>query len=284
MNINKNKPIWLKVRFPIGVKYDNINNLLLKESLNTICKSSDCPNLGTCWKNGVLSFLLLGNICTRSCTFCAIKTGKPKKINVLEPYKIAKTVKTMEIKHVVLTSVNRDDLKDMGIKIWLKTIREIKKISPSTIEALIPDFKGHKKQIALIIKEHPEIISHNLETVPRLTKKVRIQAKYDRSLSILKYIKTKSDIRTKTGMMLGLGETEVEVINTLKDIRKANIEILTIGQYLAPTLKHSPVQSFITPNKFKYYKNIALDMGFLYVESNPLVRSSYNAYKHIIKF
>ncbi|MGX7586001.1 lipoyl synthase [Candidatus Karelsulcia muelleri] len=282
MNINKNKPIWLKVRFPIGGKYDNINNFLLKESLNTICKSSDCPNLGTCWKNGVLSFLLLGNICTRSCKFCAIKTGKPKKIKVLEPYKIAKTVKTMEIKHVVLTSVNRDDLKDMGIKIWLKTIREIKKISTSTIEALIPDFKGHKKKIALIIKEHPEIISHNLETVPRLTKTVRIQAKYDRSLSILKYIKTKSDIRTKTGIMLGLGETEVEVINTFKDIRKAKIEILTIGQYIAPTLTHYPVQSFITPQKFKYYQNIALDMGFLYVESNPLVRSSYNAYKHIL--
>ncbi|MGX7592532.1 lipoyl synthase [Candidatus Karelsulcia muelleri] len=281
MNLNKNKPIWLKVRFPIGVKYDNINNLLLKESLNTICKSSDCPNLGTCWKNGVLSFLLLGNICTRSCKFCAIKTGKPKTIKVLEPYKIAKTVKTMEIKHVVLTSVNRDDLKDMGIKIWLKTIREIKKISTSTIEALIPDFKGHKNKIALIIKEHPEIISHNLETVPRLTKTVRIQAKYDRSLSILKYIKTKSDIRTKTGLMLGLGETEVEVINTFKDIRKSKIEILTIGQYLAPTLKHYPVQSFITPKQFQYYKNLALDMGFLYVESQPLVRSSYNAYKHI---
>ncbi len=282
MNINKKKPIWLKVRFPIVKKYDNINNLLLKERLNTICKSSDCPNLGTCWKNGVLSFLLLGNICTRSCKFCAIKTGKPKKINVLEPYKIAKTVKKMEIKHVVLTSVNRDDLKDMGIKIWIKTIREIKKISITTIEALIPDFKGHKKKIALIINEHPEIISHNLETVPRLTKKVRIQGKYDRSLSILKYIKTKSDIRTKTGIMLGLGETEVEVINTFKDIRKANIDILTIGQYLAPTLKHYPVKKFITPQKFKYYKNIALDMGFFYVESNSFVRSSYNAYQHII--
>ncbi|MGX7591548.1 lipoyl synthase [Candidatus Karelsulcia muelleri] len=281
MNINKNKPIWLKVRLPIGGKYDNINNLLLKEKLNTICKSSDCPNLGTCWKNGVLSFLLLGNICTRSCKFCAIKTGNPKKINVLEPYQIAKTVKKMEIKHVVLTSVNRDDLKDMGIKIWIKTIREIKKISNSTIEALIPDFKGHKNKIALIIKEHPEIISHNLETVPRLTKKVRHRAKYERSLSILKYIKTKSDIRTKTGIMLGLGETELEVINTFQDIRKANIDILTIGQYLAPTLKHYPVKSYITPQKFKYYKNLALDMGFLYVESNPLVRSSYNAYQHI---
>ncbi|MGX7590689.1 lipoyl synthase [Candidatus Karelsulcia muelleri] len=282
MKIKKNKPIWLKVRFPIGVKYEKINNLLLKESLNTICKSSDCPNIGTCWKNGVLSFLLLGNICTRSCKFCAIKTGKPKTINVLEPYKIAKTVKKMEMKHVVLTSVNRDDLKDMGIKIWIKTIREIKKISTSTIEALIPDFKGHKKNIALIIKEHPEIISHNLETVPRLTQKVCIQGKYDRSLSILKYIKTKSDIRTKTGLMLGIGETEVEVINTFKDIRKYNIDILTIGQYLPPTLKHYPVKSFITPHKFQYYKNIALDMGFLYVESNPLVRSSYNASKHII--
>ncbi|MGX7593404.1 lipoyl synthase [Candidatus Karelsulcia muelleri] len=281
MNIYKNN-IKLKVRFPIGGKSDSINNLLLKESLNTICKSSYCPNIGTCWKNGVLSFLLLGNICTRSCNFCAIKTGNPKQINMLEPYKIANTVKRMEIKHVVLTSVNRDDLKDMGIKIWIQTIREIKQISTSSIEALIPDFKGHKKQLALIIKEHPEIISHNIETVPRLTKKVRIQAKYERSLSLLKYIKKTSDIRTKTGLMLGLGETEVEVINTFKDIRKANIDILTIGQYLAPTLKHYPVKNFLTPKKFKYYKNIALDMGFLFVESNPLVRSSYKAYKHII--
>ncbi|MGX7592394.1 lipoyl synthase [Candidatus Karelsulcia muelleri] len=281
MNIYKNN-IKNKVRFTMVVKYDYINNLLLKESLKTICQSSYCPNIGTCWKNGVLSFLLLGNLCTRSCKFCAIKTGKPKKINMLEPYKVAKTVKIIEMKHVVLTSVNRDDLKDMGIKIWIQTIREIKKISNSSIETLIPDFKGHKNKIARIIKEHPEIISHNIETVPRLTQKVRIQAKYERSLSILKYIKKTSDIRTKTGMMLGLGETEVEVINTFKDIRKANIDILTIGQYLSPTLKHYPVKSFITPQKFKYYKNLALDMGFLYVESNPLVRSSYKAYKHII--
>ncbi|MGX7591259.1 lipoyl synthase [Candidatus Karelsulcia muelleri] len=283
-NFNKNcnnKPIWLKVRFNIGDKYSKLNKLLLTESLNTICQRSDCPNIGTCWKHGVLSFLLLGNICTRSCKFCSIKTGIPKKLNLLEPYKIANTIKKIEIKHVVLTSVNRDDLKDLGINLWLKTIREIKKIYNSTIETLIPDFKGQQKPIALIIKEKPEIISHNIETVPRLLKKVRIIAKYERSLSLLKFIKTKCDIRTKTGIMLGLGETEVELINTFKDIRKANIDILTLGQYLSPSLKHYEVKNFITPKKFKYYKNIALNMGFLFVESHPLVRSSYKAYKHI---
>ncbi|MGX7590406.1 lipoyl synthase [Candidatus Karelsulcia muelleri] len=280
MNFN-NKPIWLKVRFNIGEKYSQINKLLVTESLNTICQRSDCPNLVTCWNNGVLSFLLLGNICTRSCHFCSIQNGTPNNLNLLEPYKIANTIKKMEIKHVVLTSVNRDDLKDLGINFWLKTIREIKKSYNSTIETLIPDFQWQQKPISLILKEKPEIISHNLETIPRFLKQVRITAKYERSLSLLKYIKTKCDIRTKTGLMLGLGETEVELLNTFQDIRKANIDILTIGQYISPSLKHYEVQTFITQKQFKYYKNIALNMGFLFVESNPLVRSSYKAYKHI---
>lgn len=280
MNFNK-KPIWLKVILNIGDKYSKINNLLVKASLNTICQKSDCPNIGTCWKHGVLSFLLLGNICTRSCHFCSIKTGTPKKLKLLEPYKIANTIKQIKIKHVVLTSVNRDDLKDLGITLWLKTIREIKKISTSTIETLIPDFQGQQKPISLLLKEKPELISHNIETVPRLLKQVRSTAKYESSLSLLKYIKKTCDIRTKTGLMLGLGETEVEILNTLKDIRTANIDILTLGQYLSPSFKHYEVQNFINNKKFKYYKNIALNMGFLFVESNPLVRSSYNAYKHI---
>ncbi|MGX7592667.1 lipoyl synthase [Candidatus Karelsulcia muelleri] len=279
--IFNNKPIWFKVRVHLGDKYSKLKQLLLTERLNTICQRSDCPNLVTCWKKGVLSFLLLGNICTRSCPFCSIKTGQPKHLNLLEPYQIANTIKQLEIQHVVLTSVNRDDLKDLGLNLWLKTIREIKKIYNSTIETLIPDFKGQQKPIARIIKEKPEMISHNIETVPRLFQQVRLRAKYDLSLSLFKYIKTKCDIRTKTGIMLGLGETEVELINTFKDLRKAKIDILTLGQYLSPSLNHYEVKTFIKKKQFQYYKNIALNMGFLYVESNPLVRSSYNASQHI---
>ncbi|MGX7592940.1 lipoyl synthase [Candidatus Karelsulcia muelleri] len=280
MNFN-NKPIWLKVILNLGDKYSKINKLLVKESLNTICQRSDCPNIGTCWNNGVLSFLLLGNICTRSCHFCAIKTGTPKNLNLLEPYKLANIIKKIEIKHVVLTSVTRDDLKDLGINLWLKTIREIKKIYTSTIETLIPDFEGQQQPIALLIKDKPALISHNMETVPRLLKTVRITAKYEISLSLLKYIKNKCYIRTKTGLILGLGETEVEILNTLKDLIKAKLDILTLGQYLSPSFKHYEVQNFLNKKKFKYYKNIALNMGFFIVESNPLVRSSYKAYQHI---
>lgn len=285
MKKNKNinfKPKWLRVKFPIGDKYNNIYKISNSNNLNTICKSGSCPNIAECWEQGVATFMILGNICTRSCKFCGVKTGKPNKIDFYEPKKIANNIKIMKIKHAVITSVDRDDLKDMGAMIWGKTIKAIKNINDKiSLETLIPDFKGRKDLINIIVNEKPEVISHNIETVRRLTKKVRTQAKYDRSINVLKYIKLISNIRTKTGIMLGLGETEEEVIQTLKDSRNANIDIITIGQYLSPSIKHFYVKKFIPPYIFKKYENIALDMGFRYVESGPLVRSSYNAYKHI---
>ncbi|XMD32133.1 MAG: lipoyl synthase [Candidatus Karelsulcia muelleri] len=275
------KPKWLHGKFPLGKNYNNI--LKLSNNINTICNSGSCPNIGQCWGKGVATFMILGNLCTRSCKFCGIKTGKPQKIDFEEPKKVAHSIKILNIKHAVITSVDRDDLKDMGAIIWVKTIKAIKNLNENlTLETLIPDFKGRKDLINLIINEKPEVISHNIETVRRLTKKVRVQAKYDRSINVLKYIKLKSNIRTKTGIMLGLGETEEEVIQTLKDSKKAKIDIITIGQYLSPSIKHLPVKNFIHPFLFKKYEKIALDMGFLYVESGPLVRSSYNAYKHIL--
>ncbi|BAO66322.1 lipoyl synthase [Candidatus Karelsulcia muelleri] len=283
MKIYFYKPKWLRVKFPIGKKYNKILKLSNDKNLNTICKSGSCPNIAECWGKGVATFMILGNICTRSCKFCGVKTGKPKKIYFEEPKKVAHSIKIMRIKHAVITSVDRDDLKDMGAIIWGKTIKAIRNINYKiTLETLIPDFKGREDLINIIINEKPEVISHNIETVRRLTKKVRVQAKYDRSINVLKYIKIKSNIRTKTGLMLGLGETEEEVIQTLKDSINAKIDIITIGQYLSPSIKHLPVKNFIHPYLFKKYKNLALDMGFLYVESGPLIRSSYNAYKHVL--
>ncbi|WP_185873429.1 lipoyl synthase [Blattabacterium cuenoti] len=279
----KKKPKWIKVKLPLGKNYKKIQYLTNIYGLNTVCKSASCPNIGECWGNGVATFMILGNICTRSCKFCGINKGKPGELDFEEPKKIAKSIKILKIKHVVLTSVNRDDLKDMGSYMWIKTIKEIRNLNNSiTIETLIPDFKGDKNIIKKIINVEPEVISHNVETVHRLTKKVRVQAKYDRSLQVLKYIKNENNkIRTKTGIMLGLGETKNEVIEAMIDIKKSNVDILTIGQYLQPSLKHYPVHKFIKPYYFEYLKKIGLKMGFLYVESGPLVRSSYRADKHV---
>ncbi|WP_185854947.1 lipoyl synthase [Blattabacterium cuenoti] len=283
MNLIKKKPNWIRVRIPIGKNYKKLQKLVSLHKLNTICQSGSCPNIGECWGKGVATFMILGNICTRSCKFCGVKTGRPEEVDWKEPEKVARSIKILEIKHAVLTSVNRDDLKDMGSSIWVKTIQMTRYLNPDiTIETLIPDFKGNKKIINKIIETHPEVISHNLETVPRLTKEIRVQAKYDRSLEVLQYIKEKNkNIRTKTGIMLGLGEKKEEILETLRDIKNSQVDILTIGQYLQPSLKHFPVRFFVDPDQFKELKEIGLKMGFKYVESGPLVRSSYHAEKHV---
>ncbi|AWU46047.1 lipoyl synthase [Blattabacterium punctulatus] len=283
MNLIQKKPNWIKVKFPIGKNYKNLQKLVSLHKLNTICQSGSCPNIGECWEQGVATFMILGNVCTRSCRFCGVKTGRPENIDWKEPEKVAKSIKILKIKHAVITSVNRDDLKDMGASIWIKTIKLTRKFNPGiTIETLIPDFKGEQKIIDQIIDLNPEVISHNVETISRLTKKIRIQAKYDRSLKVLQYIKEKNkNIRTKTGIMLGLGEKKEEILETMKDIKNSQVDILTIGQYLQPSLKHFPVHFFVLPEEFKEFKKIGLKIGFKYVESGPLVRSSYHAEKHV---
>jgi lipoic acid synthetase len=237
--------------------------------------------MGECWGEGTATFMILGNICTRSCGFCAVKTGRPLAVDLMEPKRVSESVKLMKVKHAVLTSVDRDDLIDGGADIWVDTVTAIRRESPSTtLETLIPDFAGKWDNLQKIINVAPEIVSHNLETVRRLTKEVRIQAKYDRSLEVLFRLK-KGGMKTKSGVMLGLGETEEEVIETMEDLRSVNVDILTLGQYLQPTPKHLFVQEFITPEQFQLYKDLGLKMGYKYVESGPLVRSSYRAEKHL---
>ncbi|MGB1518329.1 MAG: lipoyl synthase [Crocinitomicaceae bacterium] len=275
------KPKWLRVKLPIGEEYKRVRKLVDEHKLHTICESGSCPNMGECWGEGTATFMILGNICTRSCGFCAVKTGKPDEADEFEPGRVAQSVKTMGVKHAVITSVDRDDLSDGGANIWAQTVRAIRKQSPgTTLETLIPDFAGKWDNLQIIIDVAPEIVSHNLETVRRLTKEVRIQAKYDRSLEVLFRLK-KGGMRTKSGVMLGLGETEEEVIETMEDLRSVDVDILTLGQYLQPTPKHLPVADFITPEKFLEYKEIGMQMGFKYIESGPLVRSSYRAEKHL---
>ena len=277
-----NKPKWLKVKLPIGENYKKVRSLVDEHKLHTICESGSCPNMGECWGEGTATFMILGNICTRSCGFCAVQTGRPEEVDEFEPGKVAHSVKTMGVKHAVITSVDRDDLKDGGSLIWAQTVRAIRAQSPgTTMETLIPDFAGKWENLQNIIDVAPEIVSHNLETVRRLTKEVRIQAKYDRSLEVLFRLK-KGGMRTKSGVMLGLGETEAEVIETMQDLRSVQVDVLTLGQYLQPTAKHLPIDEFITPEKFAEYKEIGLKMGFGYVESGPLVRSSYHAEKHLL--
>jgi lipoic acid synthetase len=276
------KPKWLRVKLPVGKKYTELRGLVDKYKLNTICASGSCPNMGECWGEGTATFMILGNVCTRSCGFCGVKTGKPETVEWDEPEKVARSIKLMNIKHAVITSVDRDDLKDGGSIIWVETIQAIRRANPNTtLETLIPDFQGMERNIDRLLKAAPEVISHNLETVRRLTREVRIQAKYDRSLGVLKYLKDNGQRRTKSGIMLGLGETEEEVIETLHDLAKANVDIVTIGQYLQPSKKHLPVKEFITPEQFKKYETIGLELGFRHVESGPLVRSSYKAQKHL---
>jgi len=280
---HKKKPNWIRVKLPVGKKYKSLRGLVDKYKLNTICTSGSCPNMGECWAEGTATFMILGNICTRSCGFCGVKTGRPNAVDWEEPEKVAMSIKIMKIKHAVITSVDRDDIRDMGSIIWAETVNAIRRINPNTtLETLIPDFQGNTRNIDRLIKVNPEVISHNLETVKRLTREVRIQAKYERSLDVLKYLKNKKVNRTKSGIMLGLGEKEDEVIETINDLKKAKVDVLTIGQYLQPSKKHLSVKSFITPEMFKKYENYALKLGFRHVESGPLVRSSYKAHKHIL--
>ena len=276
------KPKWLRVKLPTGKKYTALRGLVDKYKLNTICTSGSCPNMGECWGEGTATFMILGNICTRSCGFCGVKTGRPETVDWDEPEKVARSIKIMGIKHAVLTSVDRDDLKDMGSIMWSETVKAVRRMNPNTtLETLIPDFQGLGKHIDRIIDVAPEVVSHNMETVRRLTREVRIQAKYERSLDVLKYLKDNGQRRTKTGLMLGLGETREEVIETLHDLKDANVDVVTIGQYLQPSKKHLPVKQFITPDQFNEYEAIGLDLGFRHVESSALVRSSYKAQKHI---
>jgi len=276
------KPKWIRVKLPTGKNYRELRTLVDKYKLNTICQSGSCPNMGECWGEGTATFMILGNICTRSCGFCGVKTGKPLDVNWEEPEKVARSIKLMKIKHAVLTSVDRDDLKDMGSILWGETVNAVRRISPgTTMETLIPDFQGITKHIDRLIAVSPEVISHNMETVKRLTREVRIQAKYERSLEVLRYLKEAGQNRTKTGLMLGLGEENDEVFQTIEDIRNANVDVITIGQYLQPTKKHLPVKKFVTPEEFDAFGDFARSLGFRHVESSPLVRSSYHAEKHI---
>ena len=275
------KPKWLKVKLPTGQAYKAVRGITKSHDLHTICESGNCPNMGECWGAGTATFMILGNICTRSCGFCNVMTGRPLAVDILEPKKVARSVQLMQVKHAVITSVDRDDLKDGGSSIWVETINEIRKENPeTTMETLIPDFKGRLKDIQPIIDVAPEVVSHNMETVRRLTKKVRIQAKYDRSLDVLRFL-NEGGIKTKSGIMLGLGETEAEVVETMHDLREVGVSIMTIGQYLQPSKKHLSVLEFITPAQFDKYRDIGLSLGFQHVESSPLVRSSYHAEKHI---
>mgnify|MGYP001477076857 FL=1 len=276
------KPKWLRVKLPTGKKYTELRGLVEKYNLNTICTSGSCPNMGECWGEGTATFMILGNICTRSCGFCGVKTGRPETVNWEEPEKVANSIRIMQIKHAVITSVDRDDIKDGGSIIWAETINAIRRMNPNTtLETLIPDFQGNHRNLDRIIAVHPEVVSHNIETVRRLTREVRIQAKYDQSMAVLKYLKDQGVNRTKSGIMLGLGEKEEEVIQTLQDLRAADVDVVTIGQYLQPSKKHLGVKKFITPEQFEKYEAIGKDLGFRHVESGALVRSSYKAHKHI---
>ena len=278
----KGKPKWLRVTLPTGEKYKQLRGLVDTYNLHTICTSGSCPNMGECWGEGTATFMILGNICTRSCGFCGVKTGRPESVDWAEPEKVARSIKIMKIKHAVLTSVDRDDLKDMGSILWAETIGAVRRMSPSTtLETLIPDFQGITEHLDRIIEAGPEVISHNIETVKRLTREVRIQAKYERSMEVLNYLKNAGARRTKSGIMLGLGETEEEVYETLRDLRANQVDVVTIGQYLQPSKKHLPVKDFISPEQFKKYEEYGLELGFRHVESGPLVRSSYKAHKHV---
>jgi lipoic acid synthetase len=275
------KPSWLRVKLPTGEEYKKVRNIVSEHKLHTICESGNCPNMGECWGAGTATFMILGNICTRSCGFCAVATGKPLPADILEPTRVASSVKLMGVKHCVITSVDRDDLPDGGSEIWAATVNKIRQESPTTtLETLIPDFAGKWDNLQRIIDVAPEIVSHNLETVRRLTKQVRIQAKYDRSLEVLRRLK-KGGMKTKSGIMLGLGETHEEIVETLEDLAAVGVNVVTLGQYLQPTVNHLPVNEFVTPERFKLYEQIGLEMGFRFVESGPLVRSSYHAEKHL---
>lgn len=275
------KPDWLRVKLPTGPSYKNVRQLVDKYNLHTICQSGNCPNMGECWGAGTATFMILGDVCTRSCSFCAVKTGRPPEYDEDEPRRVAEAIRLMEVKHAVLTSVNRDELKDRGAEIWYQTVVAIKQESPNTtIETLIPDTRGNWEALERMISGGQEVVSHNMETVKELYRKVRPQAKYDRSLEQLQRIKD-FGCRTKTGFMVGLGETKEQVLEIMEDLIKHGVDVVTIGQYLQPTKNHLKVEEFVHPDTFAYYKEEGMKMGFDFVESGPLVRSSYHAERHL---
>lgn len=277
----RTKPDWLKIDLPTGKNYTKVRQLVDQYELHTICESGKCPNKGECWGAGTATFMILGNTCTRSCSFCAVATGRPPEYDEDEPFRVAEAIRLMQVKHAVITSVNRDELKDKGAGIWAETIRQIKKESPqTTMETLIPDFKALWDLLYMVIDEKPEVVSHNMETVERLYRIVRPQAKYERSLEQIKRTKERG-LRTKTGIMLGLGETDDELFKAMDDLVSNGCDVLTLGQYLQPTKNHLEVKEYVHPDKFAYFKEVGLSKGFDFVESGPLVRSSYHAERHI---
>ena len=281
MKARERLPRWMKMQMPKGESYSRVKNLVAEHQLNTICTSGNCPNIGECWNRGTATFMILGDICTRNCKFCGVASGRPLPPDPQEPLRIAQSVHVMHLKHAVITSVDRDDLPDLGSGCWAQTIGEVKKRNPSTtIEVLIPDFQGKATFIQKIIEAAPEVISHNMETVERLTPQIRSAAKYHTSLEVIRIIAA-SGIVAKSGIMLGLGETEAEVVQTMNDLRSVGCKVMIIGQYLAPTLSHIPVLEYITPEQFERYRTIGLELGFSFVESSPLVRSSYRADEHV---
>jgi lipoic acid synthetase len=277
----RRKPDWLRVKLPIGENYKKVRNLVDEYNLHTICQSGNCPNMGECWGAGTATFMILGNTCTRSCSFCAVKTGRPPEYDEDEPRRVAEAIRLMQVKHAVITSVNRDELKDRGAEIWYQTVKAVKETSPeTTIETLIPDVRANWPALERMIAGGQEVVSHNMETVRDLYRKVRPQAKYDRSLEQIKRIKDLG-YRTKTGIMVGLGETEEQVYQTMDDLVEHGCDVLTIGQYLQPTKMHLEVVEYIHPDLFAKYKEVGLEKGLNFVESGPLVRSSYHAERHL---
>ncbi|OJW84648.1 MAG: lipoyl synthase [Bacteroidetes bacterium 46-16] len=276
------KPNWLRVKLPIGEEYRHVRNLVDTHKLHTICESGNCPNMGECWGAGTATFMILGNICTRSCGFCAVATGRPEAVDWDEPQRVAEAIYLMKVKHAVITSVDRDELKDGGSIIWANTIKAVRALNPdTTLETLIPDFRGQWENLERIIEVAPEVVSHNLETTENLTRKVRIQAKYHRSLEVIRRLKD-GGMRTKSGIMLGLGETKEELLEAMHALQENGCDVLTLGQYLQPTPKHLPVVRFVHPDEFAFFREEGYKMGFDYVESGPLVRSSYHSERHVI--
>lgn len=276
------KPNWLRVKLPTGEGYKHVRGLVDNHKLHTICESGNCPNMGECWGAGTATFMILGNICTRSCGFCAVATGRPEAVDWDEPQRVAEAIHLMKVKHAVITSVDRDELKDGGSIIWANTIKAVRALNPdTTLETLIPDFKGQWENLERVIEAAPEVVSHNLETVERMTRKVRIQAKYHRSLEVIRRLKD-GGMRTKSGIMLGLGEEKEEVLQSMQDLADNGCDVITLGQYLQPTQKHLPVKRFVHPDEFAFYREEGYKMGLDYVESGPLVRSSYHSERHVI--
>ncbi len=277
----RRRPQWLKVKAPGGEAYSNLKNMMRSKKLHTVCEEAHCPNIGECWHSGTATFLILGDTCSRSCSFCAIKTGRPVALNLDEPIEVAESISAMNIKHAVITSVNRDELPDQGAEIWARTIVESKRLNPNVkIEVLIPDFKGDLEILQIVLDAAPDVLNHNVETVPRLYRAIRPQAKYEQSLKVLEYSKNQGML-TKTGMMVGIGEEFDEVIEVMVDLRRIDVDVITIGQYLRPSAKHAPVDRYVHPDEFAEYTRIGLELGFAHVESAPLVRSSYHAERHI---